>query len=172
MFGSFIALDASQHFNAINLREFQIKEDYLWTMLDFPVRECACRENEIQSLGSIFNDEHFACEVLFLKGSQRQLNIVWVVLHQKDLHVFKCRHRSTFRFKAVICSVRANRLQDHQRPCKTYRTRRVSQHSYLLLVCSTRLCPSLLPTTSERQQEWTCCGRPFACDAAPRCHRS
>src|SRR5262245_36318015 len=172
MFGSFIALDASQHFNAVNLRQFQIEPNDFRTMLDLPIRERACSENEIQSLCAISNDEHLACEVLLLQGSQGQLHIVRVVLNQKNLHIFKCRHRSTFRAKAVICSVRANKLQDRQRPCKTYRTRPVSQHSYLLLVCSTPLYPALPATTSERQPEWTWRGRPFACDATPQRHRS
>src|SRR5215471_13655113 len=72
MFGSFIALDASQYFNAVDLRQFQIKEYYFWTMLDLAVGECACSEDEIKRLGAVFNDEYFACEVLLLQGSQRQ----------------------------------------------------------------------------------------------------
>src|SRR5262249_55617673 len=94
MFGSFIALDASQYFNAVDLRQFQIKEYYFWTMLDLAVGECACSEDEIKRLGAVFNGEYFACEVLLLQGSQRQLNVIRVILHEEDLHVLKCRHRS------------------------------------------------------------------------------
>jgi len=85
--GPRIGFDPAQYFDAIDLRQLQIEQNHLRAFLDFSLRVRPCREYEIQCFGAIFDDEYFVGQVLFLKCSQRQLNIVRVILHKEDLNI-------------------------------------------------------------------------------------
>src|SRR5882762_8024388 len=83
--GRRIRLDAPEDFEPVDLGQLEIQQDHLRPIVLLAARVGAAAEDVVQGLGAVPHDVDPVREVVLAEGVERQLDVVGIVLDEKDL---------------------------------------------------------------------------------------